>query len=119
MGIYFQAQDDYLDCFEDPLKIGKIGTDIQDHKCSWLLVEALGLGNTNQIEELVKNYGKKEETSVSKVKSTYLTLHLKEKFVEYEDRAYRHLVSSIEAQHDHALQEILKSFLMKIYLRRK
>ncbi|CAL4980698.1 unnamed protein product [Urochloa decumbens] len=119
MGIYFQAQDDYLDCFEDPLKIGKIGTDIEDHKCSWLVVEALGHANNNQIEELVKNYGRQDQTSVSRVKSTYLTLDLKEKFFKYEDRAYRHLVSSIEAQRDHTLQDILNSFLKKIHRRRK
>ncbi|CAL4992564.1 unnamed protein product [Urochloa decumbens] len=92
MGIYFQAQDDFMDCFEDPLKTGKIGTDIEDHKCSWLVVEALGHANNNQIEELVKNYGQRDQTSVSRVKSTYLTLDLK---------------------------EILNSFLKKIHRRRK
>uniref|UniRef100_K3Z769 Uncharacterized protein n=1 Tax=Setaria italica TaxID=4555 RepID=K3Z769_SETIT len=77
MGIYFQAQDDYLDCFANPNTIGKIGTDIEDHKCSWLIVQALGHANINQIEVLLKNYGKKDSTSVSKVKSTYSTLDLK------------------------------------------
>ncbi|CAO2146977.1 unnamed protein product [Urochloa humidicola] len=119
MGIYFQAQDDFLDCFEDSHKIGKIGTDIEDHKCSWLVVQALSHGNNNQIEELVNNYGQQDQTSVSRVKSTYLALDLKEKFFKYEDRVYRHLVSSIEAQHDHALREILNSFLKKIHRRRK
>ncbi|CAN6269571.1 unnamed protein product [Urochloa humidicola] len=119
MGIYFQAQDDYLDCFADPNTIGKIGTDIEDHKCSWLIVQALGHANINQIEVLLKNYGRKDSTSVSKVKSTYSTLDLKDMFSEFEDRAYKHLVTSIEAQHNRAVQEILKSFLKKIHRRKK
>ncbi|CAN6250472.1 unnamed protein product [Urochloa humidicola] len=119
MGVYFQAQDDYLDCFADPDTIGKIGTDIEDHKCSWLIVQALGHANINQIEVLLKNYGKKDSTSVSIVKSTYSTLDLKDMFSEFEDRAYKHLVTSIEAQQDHAVQEILKSFLKKIHRRKR
>lgn len=53
MGQYFQIQDDYLDCYADPEKLGKIGTDIQDNKCSWLICQALHRATPEQKAELM------------------------------------------------------------------
>ncbi|XP_062162731.1 farnesyl pyrophosphate synthase 1-like [Alnus glutinosa] len=76
MGVYSQVQDDYLDCFGDPETTGKIGTDIEDFKCSWLLVKALELSNEEQKKVLFDNYGKPDPAKVTKVKALYKELDL-------------------------------------------
>jgi len=48
MGEYFQVQDDYLDCYGGAEKIGKIGTDILDNKCSWCINTALKKADARQ-----------------------------------------------------------------------
>ncbi|KAL6197794.1 hypothetical protein ACLB2K_027588 [Fragaria x ananassa] len=119
MGIYFQVQDDYLDCFGDPETIGKIGTDIEDFKCSWLVVKALELSNEEQKKTLHENYGNPDPAKVAKVKALYKELDLQGVFAEYERLSYEKLTSSIEAHPSKAVQEVLKSFLGKIYKRQK
>lgn len=119
MGVYFQIQDDYLDCFGDPEVIGKVGTDIEDYKCSWLIVQAMELANENEMKILYENYGKSDPKCVAEVKSVYRELDLQDIFLEYESRVYKHLVSTIDAETDRAIRDILKSFLKKIYRRKK
>ncbi|KAA8523531.1 hypothetical protein F0562_009954 [Nyssa sinensis] len=119
MGIYFQVQDDYLDCFGEPEMIGKIGTDIEDFKCSWLVVKALELCNEEQKKLLFENYGKDDPACVAKVKELYKVIKLEGVFAEYESKSHEKLVNSIEAHPTKAVQAVLKSFLGKIYKRQK
>jgi len=86
MGEKFQIQDDILDCYGEPAVIGKIGTDIQDHKCSWLVVQALLRANAEQRKLLEAHYGKSEPESVDKVKQLYSALGLRELYDQVDDQ---------------------------------
>lgn len=119
MGIYFQVQDDFLDCFGDPEVIGKVGTDIEDFKCSWLVVKALERANDDQKKLLHENYGKQDQTCVAKVKELYKTLDIQGAFEEYESESHKKMIKQIEAHPSQAVQAVLKSFLSKIYKRQK
>lgn len=48
-------KDDYLDCFGDPKVMGKVGTDIEECKCSWLIIQALKKCSHQQREILEVN----------------------------------------------------------------
>ncbi|CAM8934162.1 unnamed protein product [Rhodiola kirilowii] len=119
MGIYFQVQDDYLDCFGEPEQIGKIGTDIEDFKCSWLVVKALELCSEDQKKILIDHYGKDNPEDVSKVKAVYHEIDLQSVFTEFENKSYEKLISEIDSHPSKAVQAVLKSFLGKIYKRQK
>lgn len=65
-----QIQDDYLDCYGDPEVIGKVGTDIEDAKCCWLVCTALQQASAEQ-QEVIKVGWKK--TDVERVCELPLT----------------------------------------------
>ncbi len=118
MGVYFQIQDDILDCYGEPEKIGKVGTDIEDNKCTWLVVKALSLASPAQRKVLEEHYGKKSEESVHAVKALYRELKLKELFDEYEEETYKSLTAQIDTV-TAIPPECFTSLLMKIYKRDK
>ncbi|BBN06613.1 farnesyl diphosphate synthase [Marchantia polymorpha subsp. ruderalis] len=119
MGTYFQVQDDYLDCYGDPAFIGKIGTDIEDTKCSWLVVQALQRASEDQKNVIKENYGKKDPSKVAIIKQLYKELNLEKVFEDYEQESYVALIAAIEQQESLPLQAVLKAFLGKIYKRQK
>ena len=118
MGQYFQIQDDFLDCFGDPAVIGKIGTDIEDNKCSWLVVQALERANAAQRGVIEEAYGKSDEASVERVKAVYRELDLEGVFRAYEQGSHDALVATIESQ-DLLPQGVFLPLLTKIYKRQK
>ncbi len=118
MGEYFQIQDDYLDCYGAPEVIGKVGTDIQDNKCSWLVVQALDRVTPKQRRVLEENYGQHDLKKVSKVKKLYEELDLATVFAQYEENSYRD-IQTLLAQISDIPAEVFQFLLRKIYKRSK
>lgn len=118
MGEYFQVQDDYLDCYGSYEVIGKHGTDIQDNKCSWLVVKALSKATPAQRKILEDNYGQKDNSKVEIVKKLYLDLELTKDYEQYEEESYvaiKKLLSKVKA----VPTEVFEFLLKKIYKRSK
>ena len=121
MGEYFQIQDDYLDAFGDPSVIGKIGTDIKDNKCGWLINQALLIASPEQREILNENYGQKDDAKEAKVKKLYDELKLESRYQAYEEKRVGELRQMIDTvdESQGLKKEVFGSFLAKIYKRGK
>mmetsp|Transcript_26170 Transcript_26170/g.36410 ORF Transcript_26170/g.36410 Transcript_26170/m.36410 type:complete len:369 (+) Transcript_26170:102-1208(+) len=115
LGEYFQIQDDYLDCYGDPALIGKVGRDVEEKKCSWLVVKAVEFASDEQKELLKKHYGTEDPADVKIIKDIFASLELKEVFKKYEEESFVKLQSIIDGS---SLPKVLLNvFLQKIYKR--
>ncbi|EKG15848.1 Polyprenyl synthetase [Macrophomina phaseolina MS6] len=115
LGEYYQVQNDYLDCYADPTVLGKIGTDIQEGKCTWLIVQALGKCSPEQRKVLEENYGR--DGHENEVKKVYEDLQLAKLYWEYDERRAREigdLIAGID-ERSGLKKEIFGEFLSKVY----
>ncbi|KAI1762719.1 terpenoid synthase [Hypoxylon sp. FL1150] len=121
MGEYFQVQDDYLDNFGLPEHIGKIGTDIQDNKCSWLVNQALKIATPAQRKTLEAHYGKKDKAHEAEIKKLYDEMKLEKLYQDYEEKRVgelRQLISGLD-ESEGLKKGVFEAFLAKIYKRSK
>lgn len=121
LGEYFQVQDDYLDNFGAPEVIGKIGTDIKDNKCSWLINQALQLASLSQREILEKHYGQRDAASEAEVKEVFAELKLGEVYREYEEgkvEEIRRMIANVD-ESEGLKRSVFEAFLSKIYKRNR
>ncbi|KAK0674139.1 isoprenoid synthase domain-containing protein [Cercophora samala] len=121
LGEYFQIQDDYLDNFGLPEHIGKIGTDIMDNKCSWLVNQALAIVTPEQRRILEENYGRKDKAKEAVIKKLYDDLKLEQRYQDYEEKFVTEIRERI-GQIDEAeglKKSVFEAFLAKIYKRSK
>ncbi|SPO06020.1 probable Farnesyl pyrophosphate synthase [Cephalotrichum gorgonifer] len=121
LGEYFQIQDDYLDNFGNPDHIGKIGTDIKDNKCSWLVNLALDIATPEQRKVLEENYGRKDDEKEAAVKKLYAELGLKERYEAFEEKRAAEIREMIEKvdESEGLKKTVFEAFLAKIYKRTK
>ena len=96
LGIAFQVQDDYLDAFGDPGKFGKqVGGDILANKKTFLLIHALEVAKSSELDEIHSLMTDNPSNKVEKMLNIYKRCNvdswaseLKEK---YYDIALKHM----------------------------
>ena len=119
IGVYFQAQDDFLDCYGDPQTIGKIGTDIESAKCSWLIATALPICSAAQRQLIQDNYGVNDPIKVKRIKAVFEDLRLREAFEAYEEQSYARLTAKVESMSGILPGGIGHDLIAKVYKRKK
>ncbi|XP_054277553.1 farnesyl pyrophosphate synthase-like [Macrosteles quadrilineatus] len=117
MGNFYQVQDDYMDCFGDPGVTGKIGTDIQDGKCSWLAVVALQRCTPQQRKIMEECYGSTDPEKVNAVKEVYNQINLPHIYATYEEDSYNLITTHIQQLSAGLNHEVFFKLLDKIYKR--
>lgn len=125
MGVYFQAQDDYLDCYGTPEQIGKIGTDIESKKCGFLFCNAYNGLTTPKITPEQKalldtKYGKCKVGSADEkaIKQLYVDLNLEPLYQRYEQQAFDEIMA-LKGSVTEVPWEVFEVFLKKIFKRSK
>lgn len=123
LGQFFQVQDDFLDCYGDPVTIGKIGTDIQEGKCTWLILTALRSEklSSEQMSLLEQNYGRRSIEAENIVKSIYRDLDLESQFHKYEVHAEGEICALITELRkvNEKLGKVADLFASRIFRRKK
>lgn len=117
MGYFFQVQDDFLDCFGDPALTGKIGTDIQENKCTWLAVLAMQRANEEQRGVMAECYGRADAASVERVKELYEQLALPHTYALYEEESYNLIRTHIQQTSRNVPHAVFLQIVDKIYRR--
>jgi len=119
MGHLFQVQDDYLACFGDPKVHGKDNTDIEEGKCTWMIVMALQRVTPEQRKILEECYGFSDLEKVRRVKQLFIDLDLPKTYSIYEEKTYNLLNVHIQQISRGLPHSLFLNLLGKLYHRVK
>lgn len=101
--------------------IGKIGTDIEEGKCSWPMMQALKVATLQQRAFLEQNYGKNDPVLVEQIKALYRELKVPEMWTAFEEEQYQQIVAEVEkvAVESKLPASVFQSALDLVYKRKK
>lgn len=114
LGQFYQVLADYLNCYGDPELTGRVGTDVEDGKCTWLSVVALQRASESQLQMLQECYGSKHPENVAKVKQLYNILGLPLTYKTYEEQTYALLCTQIQQITRGLPHKLFFNFLQKV-----
>jgi len=110
LGTLFQIQDDYLDVFGDPSVTGKIGTDIRDGKCTWMILFAMETADDATRDELCACYG--TEDGEQRVREIFCELGVHKEYARLCDEETRKFEGAcVDTSLKHAVFPILRHLL--------
>ena len=112
LGIAFQVQDDYLDAFGDPGKVGKItGGDILANKKTFLLIHAMATASPEQLSLLHNLLQNHAEDKVEKVLQIFKDCKVDQWAQELKER---YLQTALQHLEDTAVVAVRKQPLMQL-----
>ncbi|XP_069688314.1 farnesyl pyrophosphate synthase-like [Periplaneta americana] len=104
--------DDYIDCYEDPTITGKISTDIETRKCTWLIVTAMQRATPEQKAILEDCYGCHDPDKVKKVKEVYDELDLRSAYATFLQDRFKVLYNLIDQLSNDIPPELFHNYFM-------
>lgn len=121
LGIAFQVQDDYLDCFGDPAKFGKqVGGDIKANKKTFLMIHALETASAQQQQQLKELMATNPADKVEQVLAIFKSAGVDEWAVQlknqYFEKAMLHLEDiAVLNKRKIALQQLAQFLVQREY----
>ncbi|XP_054738151.1 farnesyl pyrophosphate synthase-like [Anastrepha obliqua] len=115
LGKFYQVQNDFLDCFGSPDFTGKIGTDIEANKCTWLAVACMELANPEQKSLMEECYGQSDPEKIARVKQLYEELNIPSLYAKQEEETYNRIKTLIQQASVKVPREALQEILNGVY----
>ncbi|KAK6042063.1 hypothetical protein COOONC_20432, partial [Cooperia oncophora] len=119
---FISFEDDLLDVYGDPNVTGKVGTDIQDGKCTWLSVRAAQkLRGKPDMSDFKEHYGKSAPESIANIRELLEKLKIRDEFSNFQRIFAEKVKSDIEQLplRLSALRPVLLDVLNKLIDRKK